>query len=415
MAGLIDYTSGFLRQLKKEFNRNWPKEISSSPIYILIACILCLTSITLLWAILYRIKPTSHGIGLTVKRGVVNRVYTPIGGRIVSVKVKLGDEVRKGDVIATIDNTNELISSSNRDEVAKLSDKLSPAQIESQEISTMKQITATKASLRTLEVQLANNKVLLDRMTNLVGTKDISYSEFLAQQKIVDDIKIQILSLRGKVKSLESDLFKLTIDAKSSQINDKQDAQLAKYNLDLTRSIIARQDGLITLIDVSPGDYVKEGDTIAQVTYKTGVIKGVFVMPANMAKRVKPGDMCLVSPAESPPERYGYVKATAESIGVLPTNPGEFQRKIGLDYTTEQLFDHLNNIDNGNSFNAFPYLVIVSIDMKNGKPVWTTGLVPPWGFVSGTAADVQCVYDQWSPLEYIIPTIRKEAGYVRVN
>lgn len=415
MAGLIDYTSGFLKQLKKEFNRNWPKEISSSPIYILIACILCLTSITLLWAILYRIKPTSHGIGLTVKRGVVNRVYTPIGGRIVSVKVKLGDEVRKGDVIATIDNTNELISSSNRDEVAKLSDKLSPAQIESQEISTMKQITATKASLKTLEAQLTNNKVLLDRMTNLVGTKDISYSEFLAQQKIVDDIKIQILSLRGRVKSLESDLFKLTIDAKSSQINDKQDAQLAKYNLDLTRSIIARQDGLITLIDVSPGDYVKEGDTIAQVTYKTGVIKGVFVMPANMAKRVKPGDMCLVSPAESPPERYGYVKATAESIGVLPTNPGEFQRKIGLDYTTEQLFDHLNNIDNGNSFNAFPYLVIVSIDMKNGKPVWTTGLVPPWGFVSGTAADVQCVYDQWSPLEYIIPTIRKEAGYVRVN
>lgn len=415
MAGLIDYTSGFLRQLKKEFNRDWPKEISSSPIYILIACILCLTSIALLWAIFYRIKPTSHGIGLTVKRGVVNRVYTPIGGRIVSVKVKLGDEVRKGDVIATIDNTNELISSSNRDEVAKLSDKLSPAQIESQEISTMKQITATKASLKTLEAQLANNKVLLDRMTNLVGTMDISYSEFLAQQKIVDDIKIQILSLRGKVKSLESDLFKLTIDAKSSQINDKQDAQLAKYNLDLTRSIIARQDGLITLIDVSPGDYVKEGDTIAQVTYKTGVIKGVFVMPANMAKRVKPGDMCLVSPAESPPERYGYVKATAESIGVLPTNPGEFQRKIGLDYTTEQLFDHLNNIDNGNSFNAFPYLVIVSIDMKNGKPVWTTGLVPPWGFVSGTAADVQCVYDQWSPLEYIIPTIRKEAGYVRVN
>ena len=415
MAGLTDSTCGFVRQLKKELNRNWPKDISSSPIYILIGCILCLTSIALLWAAFYRIKPTSHGIGLTVKRGIVNRVYTPIGGRIVSVKVKLGDEVRKGDVIATIDNTNELISSSNRDEVAKLSSKLSPAQIESQRISTIKQITATKSSIKTLDAQFQDNNKLLNKMAGLVRTKDISFSEYLAQQKVVDDIKIQILSLRGKVKSLESDLFRLTIEAKSGQINDAQDAQLAKYNLELTKSIIARQDGLITLIDVSPGDYVKEGDTIAQVTYKTGIIKGVFVMPANMAKRVKPGDMCLVSPAESPPARYGYVKATAESIGVLPTNPGEFQRRIGLDYTTEQLFDHLNDVDNGNSFNAFPYLVIVTIDMKNGKPIWTTGLVPPWGFVSGTAADVQCVYDQWSPLQYIIPAIRKEAGYVRVN
>jgi len=335
---------------------------------------------------------------------------------VVSVKVQIGDEVRVGDVIAEIDNTKEVISSQNRDEVADLSGNLSPAQIATEEISTLKQINATKASMDTLSTQLDDNNQLLTRMTALLHTKDISYSEYLAQQKAVDDIKIQLLSLRGKVKSLESDLFKLTIASKSGQINDKQDAEIANYNLSLTKSIIARHNGIVTLIDVSPGDYIKEGGTIAQITYKTGAVKGIFVMPADMAKRVKPGDQCLVSPAESPPERYGYVRATAESVGILPTNPGEFQRRIGLDYTTEQLFDQLSKDDEGsNYFNAFPYLVVVRIDLKNNRPIWTTGSVPPWGFVSGTAADVQCIYDEWAPLQYIIPAIRREAGYVRVN
>ena len=406
----------FYRQLQADYNPNWLKKVSSSPILILILSVLSLTSITVIWAAFYRIKPTSHGVGLTVKRGIVNRVYTPIEGRVISVEVQLGQEVRVGDVIAKIDNTKQLIDSANRDEVSQISSDLTPAQILAEEESTIKQINATKSSMITLQQQLVDNENLLEKMQSLLSSNDISYSEYLQQLKSVDDIKIQLLSLKGKSNSLESDLFKLKIASRSDQINDQQDAQIANYNLKLTKEIIARQNGIVSLIDVSAGDYVKEGDTIAQVNFKTGLVKGIFVMPADMAKRVKPGDQCLVSPAESPPERYGYVRATAESVGLLPTNPGEYQRRIGLDYTVQQLFDKLSRDDEGpNSFNAFPYLVVVNIDLKDSQPIWTTGLVPPWGFVSGSAADVQCVYDEWSPLQYIIPAFRKEAGYVRVS
>lgn len=406
----------FYRQLQADYNPKFLKKVSSSPVLILIVFVLSLTSITILWAAFYRIKPTSHGVGLTVKRGIVNRVFTPIEGRVISVEVELGQEVRIGDVIAKIDNTKQLIDSSNRDQVSQISSNLTPAQLLAEEQSTIRQINATKSSMFTLQEQLVDNKHLLGKMDSLLSTNDISYSEYLQQLKSVDDIKIQLLALKGKSNSLESDLFKLTIASRSGQINDQQDAQIANYNLQLTKEIIARHDGIVSLIDVSPGDYVKEGDTIAQVNFKTGFVKGVFVMPADMAKRVKPGDQCLVSPAESPPERYGYVKATAESVGLLPTNPGEYQRRIGLDYTVQQLFDKLSKDDEGtNNFNAFPYLVVVNIDLEDDKPIWTTRLVPPWGFVSGSAADVQCVYDQWSPLQYIIPAFRKEAGYVRVS
>lgn len=415
MRSLISDTIPTVKKAKSRFWRNWAAEVSSSPIGLLVLVIICLSSVTLAWAILYRIKPTSNGIGITVKRGLISRVYTPISGRVVSVKVKLGYEVRKGDVIATIDNTSELISASNRDELAQISEGLSKRQIEFEELSTLKQIEATKASMRTLQAQLADNRILFEKMKNLQKTNDVSYAEILAQQKTLDDIRIQILSLKGKVKSLESDMLKITMDTKSQEINSRQDAELADYNLELSKNIVAREDGIVTLIDVSQGDYVKEGDTVAQVSYKTGVMKGIFIMPANMAKRVKPGDQCLVSPAESPPERYGYVRATAESVGILPTNPGEFQRRIGLDYTSEQLFGHLAEMNNGNPFNAFPYLVVVSIKTEKDRPVWTTGKVPPWGFVSGTAADVQCIYDEWSPLQYIVPALRKEAGFTRVS
>lgn len=416
MRSLVSGTgSSKNKKAETRFWQNIVTEVSSSPIRLLILFIICLASVTLVWAIFYRIKPTSNGIGLTVKRGLVSRVFTPIDGRVESVQVKLGQEVKRGDVIATIDNTNEVISASNRSELAEVSESLLKRQIALDEISTLKQITATKSSMHALEEQLSDNRSLLDKMKSLQKTNDISYSELLSQQKNVEDIKLQLLSLKGKVKALEADLIKATIDSKSQQINSRQDAQLANRNLELSRHIVALEDGVVTLIDVSRGDYVKEGDTIAQVSYKTGSIKGIFIMPANMAKRVKKGDKCLISPAESPPERYGYVVGTADSVGILPTNPGEFQRRIGLDYTSEQLFSHLSEINDGNPFNAFPYLVVVTVSTQNNKPIWTTGLVPPWGFKSGAAADVQCIYDEWSPLQYIIPALRKEAGFSRIS
>ena len=45
---------------------------------------------------------------------------------------------------------------------------------------------------------------------------------------------------------------------------------------ELAKEIEAPATGLISLIDVSEGNLLKEGDTVAQVGYKTGPIKGVF-------------------------------------------------------------------------------------------------------------------------------------------
>ncbi|KZR65035.1 HlyD family secretion protein [Prochlorococcus sp. MIT 1306] len=397
-------------------NKQWLQAISSSPLYIVIIIVSGLTTIVLAWAILYRIKPTSSGVGLTVKRGIVNRVYTPIEGRVQSVLVDLGQEVRKGQVIALIDNTREKIDFNNKEQIANVSGDLTPSQILSQSLSTKKQIKAINDSMTTLINQISVNNDLLNRMQTLLNTGDISDAEYLQQLKAVDDLKIQLLSLRGKKSSLQSSLYRLTISARSDQINDIQNSQLANYNLELSKKIVATIDGIVTLIDVTEGDFLKEGDTVAQISYKTGAVKGVFVMSGDMAKRVKPGDQCLVSPAESPPERYGYIKGTADSIGILPTNPDEYRRRIGLDYTTKQLFQELTNNGKGESlFKAFPYIVIVNINMKDGKPSWTTGKNPPWGFMPGAAAQVQCVYNQWSPIQYIIPFLRREAGYVRVS
>ena len=390
------------------------KLLADSPIKILIMGVLALSTVLIWWAISYRIKATSSGIGITVNQGFVKRAYTPIEGRIVKVNVELGDSVAKGDVIAEIDSTKERIKASSSSNISALSDRLTPDQIRAKAEATKRKIVATKKSMVTLNDQIEKNLVLAEKMFDLLSTGNISNAEYLTQLKIVDDLRIQAFNLEGEIEEYETDLFDLTQKARVEQMNDMADAALANYDLRLTKEIEAPATGLISLIDVSEGNLLKEGDTVAQVSYKTGPIKGVFLMSAEMAKRIKTGDKCLISPAESPPERYGYVEGIAETIGKLPTNPGEFERRIGLDYTTQQLFDQLSRESTGSEiFKVFPYLVTVNINMKDNNATWTTGIRPPWGFEPGGAATVQCIYDIWSPMSYVIPFFRREAGYTR--
>ena len=83
------------------------KLLADSPIKILIIGVLGLSTVLIWWAIAYRIKATSSGIGITVNKGFVKRAYTPIEGRIIKVNVELGDSVTEGDVIAEIDSTKK--------------------------------------------------------------------------------------------------------------------------------------------------------------------------------------------------------------------------------------------------------------------------------------------------------------------
>ena len=176
------------------------KLLADSPIKILIIGVLGLSTVLIWWAITYRIKATSSGIGITVNQGFVKRAYTPIEGRIIKVNVELGESVIKGDVIAEIDSTKEKIKASSSSNIRALSDRLTPNQIKAKAEATKRKIVATKKSMVTLNDQIEKNLILAENMFDLLSSGNISNTEYLTQLKIVDDLRIQAFDLEGEIE-----------------------------------------------------------------------------------------------------------------------------------------------------------------------------------------------------------------------
>jgi len=368
----------------------------------------------LIWACVYRVNATVSGIGFTLNQGKNNRAYARVSGRVHKVHIETGQQVIEGQTLISLDNQVQRIEAESNQAIQELSNAMTPKQLSTMMISTEQSIDGLLETQKTLRQQLLLNQEQLRRYQKLVDNQDISQVEYLSQLNQVDVIKTQLLQLKGSIEQKQSDLIQLQLSAKSSQITSDTNTDLSDNQLKLSRDILSGTNGIVSVIDVNEGDYVQEGQTVATIALKEGPALGVFLLSAEAAKRLNQGERCFLSPAETPASRYGYILAKVKSVGELPTNPQELTRILGLEYTANSLFDELRNRSTIQEFSAFPYMLVITMDKnKKGDLQWTTQRPPSWGFSTGGAATVDCVYDTWTPISYLVPLMKKNLGYGR--
>ena len=372
----------------------------------------------ILWAVVYKIKATSSGVGLIAYKGRIARAYTPVSGRVTNILVHPGQQVAQGENLVSIDafslETDALAST----EVADITSNLTPAELLANQKSTEKKIAATINSIELLESEIIENKTLLDNMKKLVQDSSISYREYLKQQQSISDMELKLEALKGEADSYQSDLAKMEQAATKNDIDSIAEQRNKTYNFQLSQSINSPINGIVSLIEADYGKYLKEGDTVAQISYLTGPVKALFLMSSSSATRLSVGDPCLVSPSNSPASDWGYVKGEVTQISDLPTNPDDFERRIGVDYTAKSLYDSVQTMATSKDkvLDLFPFVVTVEIKLdKSKQPEWTLGSKPPWGFKVGNAATVQCIYKEWRPIHYVIPFFRRQLGFHSID
>ena len=392
--------------------------IISEPLYILFLCCSGLALVGILWAVVYKIKATSSGVGLIAYKGRIARAYTPVSGRVTNILVHPGQQVAQGENLVSIDafslETDALAST----EVADITSNLTPAELLANQKSTEKKIAAAISSIQLLQSEIIENKTLLDNMKKLVQDSSISYREYLKQQQSISDMELKLEALKGEADSYQSDLAKMEQAATKNDIDSTAEQRNKTYNFQLSQSINSPINGIVSLIEADYGKYLKEGDTVAQISYLTGPVKALFLMSSSSATRLSVGDPCLVSPSNSPASDWGYVKGEVTQISDLPTNPDDFERRIGVDYTAKSLYDSVQTMATSKDkvLDLFPFVVTVEIKLdKNKQPEWTLGSKPPWGFKVGNAATVQCIYKEWRPIHYVIPFFRRQLGFHSID
>ncbi|MDJ0841350.1 MAG: efflux RND transporter periplasmic adaptor subunit [Acidobacteriota bacterium] len=193
----------------------------------------------------------------SARAGLESRLSFRVSGTIKSLKVKLGDRVKKGDIIAELDPTDYSL-----------------------------QVDDAEASLRQAQAQSRNAAATYERLRGLYENNNVSINDLDAARASMESAGAQVQSITKKL-------------------------ELARSQLSYTRLPVPL-DGVIAQVNAEVNENVQAGQAI--VTLNAGSRpETIFVVPEQLVSEIKPGDSVTVQFDAIPGKEFG---ATIIEVGV---------------------------------------------------------------------------------------------------
>jgi membrane fusion protein, multidrug efflux system len=216
----------------------------------------------------------------------ISPVIPRIAGYVTDIKVRDNQWVKKGDTLLVLDNRDYTI----KVEQAEAALANSQSNLNSAKAITTAaraNISSSKASIGTIDAQIEAAKVNLwratqdhERYANLVKDHSITqqqYEQALAakqtaekQVAILEEQKNQAAQATNAV-AVQSDATAHQIDIAGTTIRQREaDVEAAKLNLSYT-VVTAQQDGMVSKINVQPGQFVQAGQALFSIVHSDNV------------------------------------------------------------------------------------------------------------------------------------------------
>jgi len=211
------------------------------------------------------LKIIVEGTGVVEPRTTA-RIKSEATGIVEQLYIKEGDEVKKGDLIARLDQEDQKLYL----QKAVLAEKQAKLRYEQVKQSDLpKQLTSAQARVDELKLSLTNAEDRLSRVKQLAARGYASDQEVEDAQKAVDSLKVQLDEATRNLELLKETDYEQTLEA----------ARLAweQSRVDLAQARKALGDATI----ISPIDgtvlakYVEEGDTV--ISSSQGFTEGTTI------------------------------------------------------------------------------------------------------------------------------------------
>jgi len=216
----------------------------------------------------------------------ISPVIPRVAGYVKDVRVNDNQHVKKGDTLLILDN---------RDYEIKVEQAEAALEIAQTNLNTAKatttaaraNISTSQASVGTVDAQIEAAKVNLwrasqdyDRYANLIKDHSITqqqYEQALAAKQTAEK-QLSILQEQKKQAQQQTNAVSVQSNATASQINvasatihqRQVDVDAAKLNLSYT-VITAPEDGLVSKVNVQPGQFVQAGQPLFSVVHSDNV------------------------------------------------------------------------------------------------------------------------------------------------
>lgn len=216
----------------------------------------------------------------------ISPVIPRVAGYVTDVRVHDNQRVKRGDTLMILDN---------RDYVIKVEQAEAALQIAESNLNSAKATTSaakaniatSQASVGTVDAQIEAAKVNVwrasedyNRYANLIKDHSITQQQFeqASAAKQTAEKQLAILQEQKKQATQQTNAVAVQSNAAASQINiadatihqKKVDVDAAKLNLSYT-VITAPQDGLVSKVNVQPGQFVQAGQGLFSIVHSDNV------------------------------------------------------------------------------------------------------------------------------------------------
>lgn len=373
----------------------------------------------LLWGVFGTISYKVSGTGMLIKTGGLFGITHGFAGKLVDLRVREGDLVRDGDVVARIDQSDTLSQIVDlREKIKALgqqkektlsynteSNVKNVEYLENEAAKLRDSIRNGEENIRLLNEKLANQRTLVEKG---LLTKDSA----LATRQQINNAEEGVASAKNQLKSLDlkkvenqksqsSELF--SIESQLEDLNDNMNSLLKKY--EDSSKIVSPYTGKVVQVAASIGKNVNPGEaiiTIEMVGKNIKDLEAIVYVPIGEGKLVKTGMDIRISPTIVKKEEYGFLLGKVTEVSEYPV-------------TSSRMMELLANDQVVSSITKMGAVLEVKADLITDRSTvsgyrWSTDKGPPMRIQSGTFCDTLVTYKIERPINLVIPILRKWTG-----
>jgi HlyD family secretion protein len=369
------------------------------------------------WSILGRIPTRVIGDGILLSSGgrVVDAV-SGVAGRLASIDVAVGDEVRLDQVIARVGQTeieqrlrqaNEVLRERQR-EHADLTATIT------REIDTkLANFAAQEAGLNEAITVAEQRETYL---TGEVARLEPAVSSGFVTRKTVEDRRVELNSAKLRIVDAQNDILKLKaqrVDLQSQRERDRMQSEFRindakrlveqlSAELDRGSRILSPAEGRVVEVKVSEGSVLTVGTPVIEIETAGRTLEATIYMPPDRGKNIGPGMAVHVEPSMIVREEYGAIIGHVVAISEFPVTPQGMVADLHNDTLVKRF-----------SQDGAPYAAKVRLEPDSTTVSgyrWSSGKGPPLRLSSGTLARAEVTTREQPPIELVIPLLKRLSG-----
>jgi len=388
-----------------------------------------------IWCVAGTVPTNVTGRGILIQsRQPIVRAQALGGGRVVSLDVRLGELVRRGQLIGRVDQSDlrrridedgaHVANLQSQDSVKTAADRQRLSLQAQQDVLEKQSLEVQRATLlQALHSALALAPVLEKRQdaihelirSGVIGPASREVPEAAAayteNHVRIEDLKSRLSIIDGQLKQIETraatqarEILESSISRRNEIENVRRAVEIARVQLGRNGEILSDAAGRITEVLATVGQVLPPGGPLATMETQDAdhTLTSITYLPIAAGKKVEPGMQVQITPEVVERQRFGGILGTVISVSAGPATREGAMSLIGNAEVVAALLSGGGHIE---------VVSRVEIDPSTFSQFrWSSSTGPKLRITSGTTTITRIRVEDRAPITYLLPILRATSG-----